>query len=85
MEYLLLLLIMLVLLLLTYFGSKKQKYEVSSTTDIKRSIITSILINTLILTSLILIKMKGTIYDIVFLWVINFIIPYLGFQRLFKE
>ncbi len=76
---------MLVLLLLTYFGSKKQKYEVSSTTDIKRSIITSILINTLILTSLILIKMKGTIYDIVFLWVINFIIPYLGFQRLFKE
>lgn len=85
MKYIPLIIITFVLIMLIYFGKRNNSSkEESESQTIKRSVITTIFINTLIITPFILFKMKGNYFDIMFFWLINFIVPYLGFQKLFK-
>lgn len=86
MHYLTLSLLSLGLVITIYLGNKNSDdTEKKSLPNIKRSVIASNLINTLILTPLVLQKLEGSLFAVVFLWIINFIIPFLGYKRLFKE
>lgn len=86
MEYLTPILLIAGLILIIYLGtSKKYKKEESKLQSIKKTVRLSILVNSVILTPLILSKSKGTLFDISFFWLINFVVPYLAFERLFNE
>jgi hypothetical protein len=86
MEYLPLAGVTVALILVIYLGTKKKfKKDESKVQTIKKSVLLTILVNSLIFTPFILIKMNGSLLDIAFFWMINFIIPYLGFKRLFDE
>lgn len=86
MEYISLAIITAALVLLIYIGKKKKYSEKESKIQsLKRSVLLTILVNSLIYTPFILFKTKWTIFNVVFFWIINFVIPYLGFEKLFKE
>lgn len=85
MKYIPLIVMTLILIMLIYFGKKNNlNKEESEIQTIKRSVITTIFINSLIITPFILFKMKGDYFDLMFFWFINFIVPYFGFKKLFK-
>ena len=67
MEYLTPILLIAGLILIIYLGtSKKYKKEESKLQSIKKTVRLSILVNSVILTPLILMKSKGTLFDISF-------------------